>query len=68
MKLFKNIRFNYYWAKGEKAFKNGDEKTANVCKKETQRNQITNKGSAYKIRWVFYFLHHQKLKNKGARL
>ena len=34
MKLFKRIRFNYYWTKGEKAFRNGDEKTANICKKK----------------------------------
>ena len=34
MKLFKNIRFFYYWTKGERALKNGDEKTANKCKKK----------------------------------
>ena len=34
MMFFKNIRFNYYLVKGEKAFKNGDEKTANICKKK----------------------------------
>ena len=34
MMFFKNIRFIYYWTKGEKALMNGDEKTANVCKKK----------------------------------
>lgn len=34
MMLFNRIRFNYYWTKGEKAFRNGDEKTANICKKK----------------------------------
>lgn len=43
MMFFKNIRFIYYWTKGEKALMNGDEKTANVCKKETKRNQKSNK-------------------------
>ena len=34
MKLFKNIRFCYFWTKGERALKNGDEKTTNKCKKK----------------------------------
>ena len=37
MKLFKDIRFYYYWSKGEKALKDGDEKTANKCKKKLIR-------------------------------
>ena len=37
MKSFKDIRFYYYWYKGEKALKDGDEKTSNKCKKKLIR-------------------------------
>jgi hypothetical protein len=37
MKSFKDIRFYYYWSKGEKALKDRDEKTANKCKKKLIR-------------------------------
>lgn len=37
MKSFKDIRFYYYWSKGENALKDGDEKTANKCKKKLIR-------------------------------
>ena len=46
MMFFKNIRFIYYWTKGEKALKNGDEKTADVCKKKLREIRKQTKGLA----------------------
>ena len=46
MMFFKNIRFIHYWTKGEKALMNGDEKTANVCKKKLNEIIKQTKGSA----------------------
>lgn len=50
MKSFKDIRFYYYWSKGEKALKDGDEKTANKCKKKLIR--------LYPKNWIMRHLKH----------
>jgi hypothetical protein len=39
--MLKRIMFNYYWAKGERAMKNGDHVLADKCK--VKLNNIRNR-------------------------